>query len=62
MTEVETMTEVSARTDIGRGAPLLADEPRTLGELFRYGAEKFDLIDSLNYKRDGEWKATPWAS
>lgn len=56
MTEVETMTEVSARTDIGRGAPLLADEPRTLGELFRYGAEKFDLIDSLNYKRDGEWK------
>jgi len=56
MTETETATFVSPRRDIGRGTMLLPDEPRTLGDLFRYAAEKFDLIDALNYKSGGEWK------
>lgn len=54
MTETETF--VSPRIDIGRGTPLLPDEPRTLGDLFKYAAAKFDLIDALNYKSGGEWK------
>jgi long-chain acyl-CoA synthetase len=37
--------------------PLLADEPRTLAELFVKAAEKYDRADALNYKKDGEWKA-----
>jgi long-chain acyl-CoA synthetase len=56
MTETETATFVSPRKDIGRGTPLLPDEPRTLGDLFKSAAEKFDLIDALNYKSGGEWK------
>ncbi len=56
MHETETVTFVSPRKDVGRGTPLLADEPRTLGDLFKYAAEKFDLIDALNYKSGGEWK------
>jgi len=56
MTEIETATFVSPRMDIGRGTPLRADEPRTLGDLFKFAAEKFDLIDALNYKSGGEWK------
>ena len=56
MHETETATFVSPRNDIGRGTPLLQDEPRTLGDLFAYAAEKFDLIDALNYKNGGEWK------
>ncbi len=52
----ETTTYVSPRKDIARGTKLLPDEPQTLGELFKYAAEKFDLIDALNCKRDGEWK------
>ncbi len=51
-----TATYVSPRRNIGRGTPLLPDEPRTLGDLFKYSAEKFDLIDALNDKRGGEWK------
>ena len=53
---IETATYVSPRKDIGRGTPLLPDEPRTIGDLFKYAAEKFDLIDALNYKSGGEWK------
>ncbi|HQU91230.1 MAG TPA: long-chain fatty acid--CoA ligase [Pyrinomonadaceae bacterium] len=56
MTETETANFVSPRNDIGRGTSLLPDEPRTLGYLFKYAAEKFDLIDALNYKDGGEWK------
>lgn len=51
-----TATFVSPRKEIGRGSALLAHEPRTLGELFKYAAEKFDLIDALNYKSRGEWQ------
>ncbi len=56
MTETETATFVSPRMDIGRGTPLLSNEPRTLGDLFKVAAEKFDLIDALNFKSGGEWK------
>lgn len=55
MHETETVTFVSPRKDIGRGTPLLPDEPRTIGGLLQYASDKFDLIDALNYKRDGEW-------
>ena len=53
---IETLANTSVRKDIGRGQPLLSDEPRTLADLFRYAAEKYDLIDALNYRRGGEWK------
>jgi len=35
--------------------PLYADEPRTLGELFRYAAAKHPRADALNYKLHGTW-------
>lgn len=35
--------------------PLYADEPRTLGELFRYAAAKHPRPDALNYKTEGSW-------
>ena len=44
------------RVSQGRGTPLLPDEPRTLTELFRQAAGKFDRPDALNYKREGEWR------
>jgi long-chain acyl-CoA synthetase len=43
------------RERIGRGKPLLTDEPATLPELFRKAVEKHDLPDALNFKRDGKW-------
>jgi long-chain acyl-CoA synthetase len=39
--------------------PLYPDEPRTLGELFHFAAEKHDRPDALNYKKDGAWHAIP---
>ena len=42
MTETESF--VSPRIDIGRGTPLLPDEPRTLGDLFKYAAEIFTVV------------------
>jgi long-chain acyl-CoA synthetase len=33
----------------------VAAEPRTLSELFLRAAAEFDLVDALNYKKDGEW-------
>lgn len=55
MVGTETGAFVSPRMDIGRGTPLLEDEPKTLGGLFVYAANKFALADALNFKRDGEW-------
>ncbi|MGQ0542454.1 MAG: AMP-dependent synthetase/ligase [Blastocatellia bacterium] len=46
---------VSPRREIGRGTPLLADEPRTLPELFIKAADKFQLDDALNYKTLAGW-------
>ena len=48
---------VTTRPRIGRGEPLLPNEPATLPELFRHAAERFDLDDALNYKGDGEWRS-----
>lgn len=46
---------ISARPAVGRGEPLLPDEPRTLAELFTKAAEKHNRADALNYKRNGLW-------
>ena len=35
--------------------PFSSDEPRTLAELFRKSAEKYDRADALNYRKNGEW-------
>ncbi len=35
--------------------PLYADEPKTLGELFRQSALKHSRSDALNYKESGSW-------
>ncbi|MBO0222673.1 hypothetical protein J0689_25690, partial [Vibrio parahaemolyticus] len=40
---------------ICRGEPLLQEEPKTLADLFRM-AERHNLPDALNYKRDGRWQ------
>jgi len=37
-------------------APLYADEPQTLAELFMQAAQRHNRADALNYKKDGEWK------
>ena len=56
---IETLEPTGAviRTDLGRGEPLYADEPRTLAELFAGAAQKHDLPTALNYKRSGEWRS-----
>src|SRR5688500_12879260 len=40
---------------VGRGEPLLPDEPHTVAELFEKAAEKHLRPDALNYKRAGAW-------
>lgn len=50
-----TGTIAISRKHVGRGEPLLPDEPRTLPELFIKAADRFELADALNYKRDGVW-------
>lgn len=46
----------SPRRPVGRGEPLLADEPQTLPEIFLKAAEKFGLADALNYHSDSGWQ------
>src|SRR5688500_6177134 len=41
---------------VGRGEPLLPDEPHTVAELFEKAAEKHLRPDALNYKRAGAWR------
>jgi long-chain acyl-CoA synthetase len=36
--------------------PLYTDEPTTLVEMFEHAARKHPKPDTLNYKRDGEWR------
>ncbi|HMQ03504.1 MAG TPA: long-chain fatty acid--CoA ligase [Pyrinomonadaceae bacterium] len=45
------------RSPIGRGQPLLRDEPQTIPEIFIRARDEFDLSGALNYKRDGQWHA-----
>ncbi len=57
MTNILPETFVSLRRKVGRGEPLTENEPRTIPELFRMAASKFDLDDALNYKSGREWKS-----
>ncbi len=50
------VTDTISRESIGRGTPLLVDEPRTLAELFLKAAEKHNRPDALNFKKEGEWR------
>jgi long-chain acyl-CoA synthetase len=47
----------AVRGELNRGAELFPDEPATLGALFLQAAEKYDLPNALNYKRNGEWQS-----
>ena len=51
------VTDTISRESLGRGTPLLDDEPKTLAELFVHAARKHDRPNALNFKKDGEWKA-----
>jgi long-chain acyl-CoA synthetase len=44
------------RSVVGRGSPLLPDEPETLPQLFIQASTKHKRSDALNYKRGGEWR------
>ncbi|MBA2378732.1 MAG: long-chain fatty acid--CoA ligase [Blastocatellia bacterium] len=57
MTNILPETFVSLRREVGRGEPHTENEPRTIPELFRMAASKFDLDDALNYKSGREWKS-----
>lgn len=46
---------LSHRAAVGRGEPLLAEEPKTIAELFVKAAARFDRPDALNFKKDGQW-------
>ena len=48
---------VSARQVVGRGEPLLPDEPRTLAELFVKAEKDHGRSDALNYKSNDSWHA-----
>jgi long-chain acyl-CoA synthetase len=41
--------------DVDRSRPNSANEPRTLGEIFRHAMENRSIPNALNYKKDGEW-------
>ncbi|HEX6125475.1 MAG TPA: long-chain fatty acid--CoA ligase [Pyrinomonadaceae bacterium] len=57
MNSTSSAQPISPSLRIGRGEPLLPDEPRTLPELFRQAVAKHNLPDALNYKRDGQWRS-----
>ena len=52
-----TDTVTTPRRRVGRGEPLLPDEPQTIPELFTKAAERFNLPDALNFKLGTEWRA-----
>ncbi|MEO7672694.1 MAG: long-chain fatty acid--CoA ligase [Pyrinomonadaceae bacterium] len=54
---MSSVADTITRKSIGRGTPLLPDEPRTLAELFQHAAQKHSRPDALNFKKDGEWRA-----
>ena len=47
----------SRRNPLGRGVPLMDNEPQTLPQLFRRSVTEYDLPDALNYKDGDEWRA-----
>lgn len=50
------MEFVSPRKDIGRGSPLVADEPSTLPELFLQAVSKKNRSDALSFKVNEDWR------
>lgn len=44
------------RNPIGRGVPLMDNEPLTLPQLFRRSVTEYGLPDALNYKDGDEWR------
>lgn len=57
MTRTPDISMISPRAAIGRGETLLADEPKTIAELFVKAAAKYDRSDALNFKNDGAWRS-----
>ncbi|MEO7538754.1 MAG: AMP-binding protein, partial [Pyrinomonadaceae bacterium] len=53
---IGTAKNVSTAAYPATNAPSFIAEPATLADLFRRAVIEFNLPDSLNYKRDGEWK------
>ncbi|MEQ1921388.1 MAG: long-chain fatty acid--CoA ligase [Pyrinomonadaceae bacterium] len=45
------------RNPLGRGVPLMENEPQTLPQLFRRSVTEYDLPDALNYKDGDEWRS-----
>jgi len=45
------------RNLIGRGVPLMDNEPQTLPQLFRRSVSEFDLPDAMNYKDGEDWRS-----
>lgn len=50
------MTLVAETIKTTRMADTAYDMPSTIADLFLYSAEKFDRIDALSYKLNGEWR------
>ena len=50
------ITDTISRESVGRGTPLLPNEPSTLAELFLNAAKNYDRPNALNFKKDGEWR------
>lgn len=50
------MTLVAETIKTARMADTAYDMPSTIADLFLYSAEKFDRIDALSYKLNGEWR------
>lgn len=55
MSSLHNAASASPRAKIGRGEPLLSDEPRTLPELFTKAAAKFGRPDAFRHKVGDEW-------
>lgn len=49
------VTGTISRESIGRGTPILPDEPKTLAELFLFAAKNHYRTNALNFKKNGEW-------
>lgn len=45
------------KNPIGRGIPLVDNEPQTLPQLFRRSVTEYGLPDALNYKDADEWRS-----
>lgn len=56
MNDMHFNQDASPRRPVGRGEPLVADEPKTIPEIFLKAANKFDLTDALNYHADDGWQ------